>query len=113
MRKCYNIEYEFEIEVVGFLHDDSTEHCCYSGEEIGDRYLCTYGWPVKDNGYGICSKTMKMVYPLMESIRSDGDLEDFGGDGKYSKNIVCSNGCVLFRLTAKSLKSNNLHKDDY
>ena len=35
MKKWYNEEYEFEIEVTGFLRGDHTEHYCRNGEEVG------------------------------------------------------------------------------
>ena len=67
MKKWYDEEYEFTIEVTGFIHGDHTERYCRNGEEIGDKYTCTYGCPVNQEGYGICSKTMMMLYPLMEA----------------------------------------------
>ena len=67
MRKWYDEEYEFQVEVTGYLRGDHTEHLCRNGEEIGDKYRCTYGCPVNADGYGICSKTMMMLYPLMEA----------------------------------------------
>ena len=60
MRKWYDEEYEFQVEVTGYLRGDHTEHLCRNGEEIGDKYRCTYGCPVNADGYGICSKTMMM-----------------------------------------------------
>ena len=107
VKKWYNEEYEFEIEVIDFLRGDRTEHYCRNGEEIGDKYACTYGCPVNADGCGICSKTMMILFPLMEAIRSGGDLEKVGGDGKYSKVIVCPDGCIMFRLTAKPLGNEN------
>ena len=41
-------------------------------------------------------KNNDMLYPLMEAVRSGGNLENLGGDGKYSKTIVCPDGCVMF-----------------
>ena len=76
MKKWYDEEYEFCIEVTGFLRGDHTERYCRNGEEIGDKYTCTYGCPVNKDGYGICSKTMMMLFPLMEAVRSGGDLEN-------------------------------------
>ena len=64
MKKWYDEEYEFTVEVTGFLRGDHTERYCRNGEEIGDCYKCTYGCPVNKDGYGICSKTMMMLYPL-------------------------------------------------
>ena len=71
MKKWYDEEYEFTVEVTGFLHGDHTERYCRNGEEIGDVYKCTYGCPVNAEGYGICSKTMMMLYPLMD-LQADG-----------------------------------------
>lgn len=42
-KKWYNEEYEWEIEVAGFLHGDHTERYCRNGEEIGDKYTCIMG----------------------------------------------------------------------
>ena len=53
MKKWYAEEYEFEIEVAGFLRGKHTERYCRNGEEIGDKYTCTYGCPVNQDGYGI------------------------------------------------------------
>lgn len=109
MKKWFDEEYRFEIEVTGFLRGNKTEHYCRNGEEIGDKYCCTYGCPVNDQGYGICSKTMMMIYPIMEAVRSGGDLRMIGGDSKYSKTIVCPDGCVIFRLTAVPLGNENFY----
>ena len=46
MHKWYDEEYAFTVEVTGFLRGDHTEGYCRNGEEIGDRYACTYGCPV-------------------------------------------------------------------
>ena len=56
MKKWLDEEYEFEIEVMGFLQGEQTEHYCRNGEEIGDKYTCTYGCPVNAQGCGICSQ---------------------------------------------------------
>lgn len=109
MKKWYNEEYEFEIEVTGFLRGDNTENYCRNGEEIGDIYHCTYGCPVNKDGYGICSKTMYLLNPLMDAVRSGGDLRNLGGEDRYTKTLVCPDGCVIFKLTAKSLGNENFH----
>ena len=56
---------------------------------------------------------MMMLYPIMEAVRSGGDLENIGGDGKYTKTVVCPDGCVIFRLTAKPLENENFHKGGF
>ena len=113
MKKWYDEEFEFTVEVIGYLQGDKPERYCRNGEEIGDRYTCTYGCPVNAQGYGICSKTMLMLYPIMESLRSGGDLRNIGGDGPYEKTIVCPDGCVLFRLSAKPLGSENFYRGKF
>lgn len=101
MKKWYDEEYEFEIEVVGFRQGNCTENYCRNGEEIGDKYTCTYGCPVNKGGQGICSKVMLMMFPIMEAVRSGGDLVNLGGSDKYVKDIVCPDGCAVFRVTAR------------
>ena len=113
MKKWYDEEYEWEIEVIGYLQGDKPEHYCRNGEEIGDIYSCTYGCPVNKDGQGICSKTMMMMFPTMEAVRSGGDLLNIGGDGKYSKTIVCPDGCVMFKMTAKKLGNENFYKGKF
>lgn len=110
MKKWLDEEYEFEVEVTGFLRGEHTENYCRNGEELGDKYTCTYGCPVNSQGQGICPKVMLVLFPIMEAVRSGGDLENVGGDGKYSKTIVCPDGCVMFRLSAKRLGNANPFK---
>ena len=69
MKKWYDEEYEWEIEVKGFLHGNTTENYCRNGEEIGDKYTCTYGCPVNSQGQGICSK--------------DDDVSHYGSSKKW------------------------------
>ncbi len=52
MKKWYDEEFEFKIEVTGFLRGDHTERYCRNGEEPGDTYTCTYGCPVNADGEG-------------------------------------------------------------
>lgn len=113
MKKWYNEEYEFEVEVIGYLRGEKCERYCRNGEEIGDRYRATYGCPVNDQGYGICSKTMTVLFPIMEAVRSGGDLTNIGGDGKYTKTVVCPDGCVMFRLTATPLGNENFFRGKF
>ena len=110
MKKWYEEEYEFEIEVTGFLRGGHTEHYCRNGEEIGDKYTCTYGCPVNAQGQGICPKLMMIMYPVMEAVRSGGDLENIGGSKAYIKEIVCPDGCVIFRLKARKTGKENFYK---
>ena len=113
MKKWYDEEYEWEIEVIGFLRGSKTENYCRNGEEISDRYTCTYGCPVNASGQGICSKVMMMMFPIMEAVRSGGDLRKIGGSSEYTKDVVCPDGCVLFRMTAHKTGNENFHTGQY
>lgn len=48
MKKWYDEEYRFSIEVTGFLRGDHTEHLCRNGEEIGDNYTLYYIYRAPD-----------------------------------------------------------------
>lgn len=113
MKKWYDEEYEWEIEVIEFLRGNQTERYCRNGEEIGDRYTCTYGCPVNKDGYGICSKVMLVLFPMMEAVRSGGNLENIGGSSPYCKDIVCPDGCVRFRIRAKKRNNQNFYKGKF
>ena len=114
MKKWYDEEYEWEIEVVGFNGGrKDTVRFCRNGEEIGDKYTCTYGCPVNAQGQGICSKAMVQMFPIIEAVRSGGGLLNTGGDSRYSKALMCPDGCVLFRMTAKPLGHENFWRGKF
>ena len=52
---------------------------------------------------------MMMLHPLMEAVRSGGDLRNLGGEGRYEKTVVCPDGCVIFKLTAQPTGKENFH----
>lgn len=80
MKRYLDEDYEFEVEVTGYLGgSEEPEGLCRNGEELGDKHSCTNGCPVNQEGCGICSKTMMMLYPLREAIGSGGDLRNVGG----------------------------------
>jgi uncharacterized repeat protein (TIGR04076 family) len=107
MKKWYDEEYEWNIEVTGYLRGEHPEEYCRNGEEIGDSYTCTYGRPVNKDGQGICSKVMMVMFPIMEAVRSGGDLRNIGGSERYAKDVVCPDGCVIFRMTANKTGNDN------
>lgn len=53
------------------------------------------------------------MYPIMEAVRSGGDLLNVGGDSKNSKVVMCPDGCVLFRITARPLGNENFFKGKF
>lgn len=81
MKKWYDEEYRWTIEVIGYLRGSGPERVCRNGEEVGDVYTCTYGCPVNAEGQGICAKAMMVMFPVMEAVRSGGDLQNIGGSG--------------------------------
>lgn len=113
MKKWYDEEYEWTIKVSGFLNSDRTEGYCRNGEEVGDTYHCTYGCPVNKDGHGICSKVMLLMFPIMEAVRSGGNLENIGGSAEYSKELVCPDGCVIFSINAKKTGNENFFKGKF
>lgn len=113
MKKWYDEEYEFSIEVTGYLRGDGPEHLCRNGEEIGDKYTCTYGCPVNAQGLGICSKMMQLLYADMQAVRSGGSLELIGGSSEYEKDYVCPDGCVCFHMSVKKTGAENFYKGQF
>jgi uncharacterized repeat protein (TIGR04076 family) len=113
MKKWYEEEFNFEIEVTGFLRSDHTENYCRNGEEIGDKYFCTYGCPVNEQGFGICSKMMQILFADMQAVRSGGDLSLVGGSEPLVKDYVCPDGCVCFRMKATKTGKENFYKGKF
>ena len=56
---------------------------------------------------------MMILFSIMEAVRSGGDLENIGGNGKYCKDVVCPDGCVIFRLTAKKTGNENFYRGKF
>lgn len=54
---------------------------------------------------------------IIDATRSTGKVsqrqENIGGCDKYCKDIICPDGCVMFRLTAKKLGNDNFFKGKY
>ena len=98
MKKWYAEEFQFEITVLHIKPDNTPENHCRMGLEVGDKFICEYGCP-KD----FCCKTMLKVFPIMEAVRSRGDLRNLGGTNEHIMDFCCSDGIVEFRLEAKSL----------
>ena len=101
MKKWYSEDWTFEIEVVGYTRGSRAEGYCRNGEEIGDVYRCGYGCPVNQAGEGLCSKTMLLLFPMLEAVRSGGSLENLGGESRLVRTFTCPDGCVRLRLTAR------------
>ena len=94
-----------------------------------DLKLGHYAWfPVKgqyegkENSYIVYNISLDNALHLgrkfgQESIVfiEDGHCQywEQSGDGKYTKTIVCPDGCVIFRLTATPLGNENFHKGKF
>ena len=95
MKNWYKEEYSFRITVVNTGANNKPENC-RNGHEAGDTYACEYGCPG-----GFCSKSMMKLFPLMEAVRSGGDLSNLlAGALKHSGEFVCPDGVVTFRIEA-------------
>lgn len=95
MKNWYKEEYSFKITVVLVGPDGKSERC-RNGHEIGDTYSCEYGCPG-----GFCSKSMAKLFPLMEAVRSGGELSNLlMGASKHTGEFRCPDGVVTFKLEA-------------
>lgn len=101
MKSWYKEEYSFKIVVVSVGNDGNARHC-RNGHEVGDTYSCEYGCPMPQNGEGgFCSKSMSKLFPLLESVRSGGDLSNLlPGAEKHMCEFTCPGEVVKFRLEA-------------
>lgn len=95
MNKWYHEEYSFKITVLSVNPDNKPENHCRNGHEVGDEFHCEYGC---SNGF--CSKSMSKLFPLMEAVRSGGDLRNLGGIDQYVMEFDCPDGIVRFKLEA-------------
>lgn len=96
MKHWYDEEYSFKITVVSVKPDNDPVNHCRNGHEVSDEFSCEYGCPDK-----FCSKSMLKLFPLMEVVRSGGDLRNLGGRDKHVMEFCCPDGVVEFRLEVK------------
>lgn len=113
MIKWYDEEYTFQVEVIAVSHNNVSEHHCRNGEQVGDVFTCGYGCPVNQCGQGICSKTMMILFPMMEAVRSGGSLINLGGISPTEKEFLCPDGVVKYRLTAHKNNDDNFHVNSH
>jgi uncharacterized repeat protein (TIGR04076 family) len=93
MKHWYYEEYSFKITVLPIKSDNKPLNHCRNGHEVGDEFRCEYGYPAK-----FCSKPMLKLFPLMEAVRSGGDLRNLGGRDKHIVEFECLGGVVWFRF---------------
>lgn len=95
MKKWYNEDYSFQITVLSVGSDGRPENC-RNGHEVGDTFSCEYGCPA-----GFCSKSISKLFPLMEAVRSGGDLSNLlSKASKQRGTFTCPDGVVTFQLQA-------------
>ena len=95
MKKVFEENVSFKITVVDGKKNKNSDIDCRNGHEIGDTYFCEYGCPEH-----FCQKCMLKVFPIMEAVRSGGDLRNLGGDSPDVIHFCCPDGVVIFRLEA-------------
>jgi uncharacterized repeat protein (TIGR04076 family) len=93
MKKWYEEDWRFEIEVLGVGKEDKPAECRI-GLERGDKFACTYETPA-----GFCPTSYMKIFPCMEIVRCNGDLRELGGEGPTNIMLVCPDGAVTFKLT--------------
>ena len=103
MKKWYNEEYSFEIEVTGFLRGDHTERYCRNGEEIGDKYSCTYGCPVNAQGYRDLFKSNDDVISRHGSCQKRRKFRKYWGELINTARILY----VLMAVSCLNLQPKN------
>jgi len=95
MKNWYKEDYGFRITVVSVGPDGEPKRC-RNGHEVGDTFTCEYGCPG-----GFCSKSMAKLFPLMEAVRSGGELSGLlMGASKHTGEFRCPDGVVTFKLEA-------------
>ena len=93
MRKWFNEDWRFKIEVVKVGKENKTKECRL-GIEPGDTFECAYETPA-----GFCPTSFIKIFPSMEVVRCNGDLRTLGGTRASEIEFICPDGVVMFRLT--------------
>ena len=96
MKKFIQEDYSFCITVTDGKRNANGAIDCRNGHEVGDTYRCEYGCPA-----GFCAKSMLKLFPLLEVVRSGGDLRRLGGSAADTLDFSCPDGVVTFRLQTK------------
>jgi len=92
MKRWYQEEWEFEIEVLQVGESDKPEECRL-GLEPGDKFTGNYGTP---NDF--CPTSFIKVFPTLEIIRCNGDLRYQGSSDRHDIKVICPDGVVLFEI---------------
>lgn len=95
MKKWYKEDWLFTVEVLSVGKRNAPTEC-RMGLEPGDIFECSYDCPA-----GFCSKSILKVFPILEAVRSGGDLRNLGGSRPNEMVILCPDGVVTYRITAR------------
>ena len=107
------------LEVMGKIDLFSNEELFLSKKfpAVGGTTLGSYFVSSTSSHYDLAIKKIKAHQKKCkvnkEAVRSGGNLENIGGTGKYVKDMVFPDGCVMFRLTAKKLGNENFYKGKF
>ncbi len=92
MEKWYKEDWLFTIKVLRVGKRNDVREC-RSGLQAGDTFVCSYDTPC-----GFCPTSFIQMFPLMEAIRSGGDLRNIGGDDQHEMVLHCPDGVVVFKM---------------
>jgi uncharacterized repeat protein (TIGR04076 family) len=95
MKKWYDEDWRFKIEVVSVGKENKAEECRL-GLEPGDSFECTFGTPAE-----FCPTSFIKIFPALEAVRCEGDLQYLGGSGPSEITFACPDGVVLFQVVGE------------
>jgi len=98
VNKWYAEEWRFAITVLHATARPDGSPDCRVGLEPGDVFECTYECPAQ-----FCPKALLKLFPLMEAVRSGGDLRNLGGNGPGQIEISCPDGAVQLQLVGERI----------
>jgi len=93
MKKWYQEDWHFKIEVLRVGRENKAEECRL-GLEPGDSFECGYETPA-----GFCPTSFVKIFPVMEAIRCEGDLRYLGARTPYEMDFICPDGAVQFKIS--------------
>jgi uncharacterized repeat protein (TIGR04076 family) len=73
--------------------DNKTEECRI-GLEPGDTFVCDDGTLA-----GFYPTSFIKIFPVMEALRCEGDLRFLGASATHTKEFICPDGPVQFKIT--------------
>jgi uncharacterized repeat protein (TIGR04076 family) len=93
MKKWYEEDWHFKIEVLKVGKENQPEECRL-GLEPGDKFECDYQTPG-----GFCPTSLIKIFPVLETIRCEGDLRYLGANVAHEMEFICPDGVVKFKIS--------------